>query len=246
MSVEKPKASVADFIKRYGGKTETPEDLGAKDSIQVVPEKPAEPIRPRQVIEQPPKPEVKEGEFVRLNHPEVKPADDGYIKDMEQFGGDGTFDINELNDMNIKLKNVHSITQLSYNYYKKYGKIDSEPIIIKDTIFIPYVNDKSTNVKSYVKQFKFEQKESDNSVSGNINIPSIYNFDTKELTFNENINPYITDLDIKINDTLLVVPTINYKRVCLFWRRPKSINVFVKSSSKLFNLEQTQTIQITK
>ena len=154
--------------------------------------------------------------------------------------------LNELNDMNIKLKNVHSITQLSYNYYKKYGKIDSEPIIIKDTIFIPYVNDKSTNVKSYVKQFKFEQKESDNSVSGNINIPSIYNFDTKELTFNENINPYITDLDIKINDTLLVVPTINYKRVWLFWRRPKSINVFVKSSSKLFNLEQTQTIQITK
>jgi hypothetical protein len=67
--------------------------------------------------------------------------------------------LNELNDMNIKLKNVHSITQLSYNYYKKYGKIDSEPIIIKDTIFIPYVNDKSTNVKSYVKQFKFEQKE---------------------------------------------------------------------------------------
>lgn len=154
--------------------------------------------------------------------------------------------LNELNDMNIKLKNVHSITQLSYNYYKKYGKIDSEPIIIKDTIFIPYVNDKSTNVKSYVKQFKFEQKESDNSVSGNINIPSIYNFDTKELTFNENINPYITDLDIKINDTLLVVPTINYKRVWLFWRRPKSISVFVKSSSKLFNLEQIQTIQITK
>lgn len=100
MSAEKPKATVADFIKRYGGKTETPEDLGAKaNSIQVVPEKPAEPIRPRQVIEQPPKPEVKEGEFVRLNHPEVKPADDGYIKDMEQFGGDGTFDINELNDM---------------------------------------------------------------------------------------------------------------------------------------------------
>ena len=28
--------------------------------------------------------------------------------------------LNELNDMNIKLKNVHSITQLSYNYYKKY------------------------------------------------------------------------------------------------------------------------------
>ena len=49
-----------------------------------------------------------------------------------------------------------------------------------------------------------------------------------------------------LNLVLLVVPTINYKRVWLFWRRPKSISVFVKSSSKLFNLEQTQTIQITK
>ena len=154
-----------------------------------------------------------------------------------------------LKDMNIKLKNVQSITQMDINYTGKFEKIESYPIIITDTIYVPTVEDSITiknNLVHYLSKYSFTQSSEESSMSGIINIPTSYNNDKKLYLLNKTINPYISDLEFKVTDTLTVVPTINYKRVWLFFRRPNTVTVYIKSQNKLFNLEQVKTYQIVK
>lgn len=149
-----------------------------------------------------------------------------------------------LKDMNIKLKNVQSITQMGIKYEKTYDIINSTPIVITDTVFI--TDNTKPELVNYFSKFSFVEDSDDASISGMINIPTSLNPKTKESSINKSSSPYLSDLNIRINDTLTIVPTINYKRVWIFFRRPKSVTVFVKSENKLFNLEQMKTYQITK
>lgn len=151
-----------------------------------------------------------------------------------------------LKDMGIKLKNVQSINELNIKYANKYDRIDSEPIFITDTLYIPTVSNTESNLVNYFTKYSFENISNDMSISGIINIPIGYDSETKLSIFNKNLNPYLSDTKIVISDTLTIVPTINYKRVLIFFKRPKSVTVFVKSENKLFQLEQMKTYQITK
>ena len=150
-----------------------------------------------------------------------------------------------LSDMKIKLKNVQSITQMNINYKKIIDKLNSREIIIKDTIFLPKDNSKP-NLINYISQYNFNNKNKDLNIYGLINIPTSYDLTNKNYLLNKNTEPYISDLTFEISDSLTVVPTINYKRVWIFFKRPKSVTVYVKSENLLFNLEQIKTYQINK
>lgn len=150
-----------------------------------------------------------------------------------------------LSDMKIKLKNVQSITQMNINYKKLIDKLNSKELILKDTIYLPKDNLKP-NLLNYISKYSFNNKNDDSNVSGLINIPTSYDLNNKNYLLNKNYEPYISDLTIEISDTITVVPTINYKRVWLFFKRPKSVTVYVKSENLLFNLEQIKTYQINK
>lgn len=157
----------------------------------------------------------------------------------------------KLTDMGIKLKNAQSITEMNISYNDKYDKINSLPKIIYDTVFIPTVLDdtniyKNKTLKHYIEEYTFSDKKETSSISGKINIPISYVKEDNLFLLNKTINPYVSDIQFKINDTLTVVPTINYKRVWIFFKRPESVTVFVKSENKAFNLEQIKTYQITK
>lgn len=150
----------------------------------------------------------------------------------------------QLKEMGIKLKNVQSINQMSISYIKNYDSIDSKPMVITDTVFINKL-DNNGNI-NYFTKYSFENNSSDINISGVMNVPITYNKENKLTLIDRLLNPYLSDINIKVNDTLTVVPTINYKRVWIFFRRPKSVTVFIKSENKLFNLEQMKTYQITK
>lgn len=159
---------------------------------------------------------------------------------------DANSDLNKLlSDMKIKLKNVQSITQMNINYKKIIDKLNSREIIIKDTIYLPKDNEKP-NLINYVSQYNFSNKDKNSNIYGLINIPISYDLINKNYLLDKNNKPYVSDLTFEISDSLTVVPTINYKRVWIFFKRPKSVTVYVKSENLLFNLEQIKTYQINK
>lgn len=158
---------------------------------------------------------------------------------------DANSDLNKLlANMKIKLKNVQSITQMNIKYKKIIDNLNSKEII-KDTIYLPKDINKP-NLINYVSQYNFSNKDKNSNIYGLINIPTSYDLTNKNYLLNKNTEPYISDLTFEISDSLTVVPTINYKRVWLFFKRPKSVTVYVKSENLLFNLEQIKTYQINK
>lgn len=156
-----------------------------------------------------------------------------------------------LTEMGIKLKNVQSVTEMDINYIEGYDKIEAYPYIIHDTVFVPTVMD-STNIfnnktlKQYISEYAFADKKESSTISGKINVPITYVKEDNLFLINKSINPYVTDIQFKISDTLTVVPTINYKRVWIFFKRPQSVTVFIKSENKAFVLDQIKTYQIVK
>lgn len=162
----------------------------------------------------------------------------------------------KLKSMGIKPKNTQSISELEYSYNNRIKKLltinknhKSDSIrlqrIIDSLRFSGVIsnNDNYTIPQKYVLSFNDNNKYYD--ISGNVNLS--YNLRnsngvSEKLLTNE--LPYLTDINFSIKDTLLVVPTINYKRVWLFFRKPYSVNVFIKSENPAFKLEQVKTYQI--
>jgi len=122
----------------------------------------------------------------------------------------------ELKEMNIKLKNVQSVTKIEYKYLYKIPP-DSITIVKKnDTIF----------------QVKFE----DNWLKLHETISLVNNCN----------NIKIDSLGLSLTDSVIIVPEVLYKSYWIFWRKPTGIKVNIKSSNPYFNLDKMQTIQLIK
>lgn len=148
---------------------------------------------------------------------------------------------NELTDMRIKVKNVQTVSKLNYSYQQNIDKIDTK--YITDTI---YVVD-SLNTKTISKyNFVYNNTEINNGygLSGVLNIPVLTNKENNIKQLNQSEIPYITDVNINLTDNLTVVPVINYKRFLIFFRRPVSVTVNIKSSSNIFKLNSAETYMI--
>lgn len=131
----------------------------------------------------------------------------------------------DINNMNLKLKNVQSITDIRYQYETCY-----------DTIF----------TSSSLTKFKHGLDLSDKytTVTGNINLP-LELFSSDSLVANSiKARPYISEFKFNLKDSLKVVPEWQYKRRWIFWKRVVGVTVHVKSESPNFKLDQIQTYQI--
>lgn len=127
---------------------------------------------------------------------------------------------NELKTMNLKLKNIQSLTKSNFGYQVK-------PDVIKVEKVVTEIPDEQS--------FNFGWKDNYASVDGN-------------LAFKGTIIglPKISNLKLSITDSLTSAAEIQYKRVWLFWKKPKAIKIHLKSESPYFKLDKIQTYQLIK
>lgn len=59
-------------------------------------------------------------------------------------------------------------------------------------------------------------------------------------------NPFLTDVNVKLTDTLMIVPEYQYKRNWLFWKKVTGVKVHITSENPNFKLNQVKTFEITK
>jgi hypothetical protein len=139
----------------------------------------------------------------------------------------------QLADMGLKIKNIQSITNLNYNYTTNIDTIKSK--MVAENKFL----------------FAFPNKNN-MDISGYINIPKKYpdfeiptDFSIIDTTKNAKY-PFISDLKITINDTLLIVPVYQYKRSWIFWKKFTGVELHIKSENPNFKLDRVQSYQISK
>ena len=125
-----------------------------------------------------------------------------------------------LKQMDLNIKNIQSVTNVSYHYTTNIDSIPSKQIV--------------SNNKN-VDQYSVDYDKHKIKVTGNINID-------KDRTK----NPFLTDLQFKLNDTLLIVPEIIYKRSWIFWKKPTGVKNHIKSENPDFVLDMFQTYQFEK
>ena len=130
-------------------------------------------------------------------------------------------------NLNLKLKDLQSITSVQYQY-----------ITLYDTIF------NATKLSKLKYNYVIEDKFS--KFSGNINLPEkLFSSDT--LIANDKKNyPYLSDVNFIITDTLLIIPEFQYRRSWLFWKKINGVKVHVKTESPNFKLDRMQSFQINK
>ena len=155
---------------------------------------------------------------------------------------------NELKDMGIKLKNTQSIIKMQIGYGRKIDTIRTEKIITEYVEVPNNILNVDLNRKNML-QYNFKLDDNDSYIAGTMNIP--YKVDSTMHTNNykfvdEERNPFLTSVEFKFNDSLLIVPTIEYKRVWVFWKKPIGVKTHVKSNNKYFNIDKIYNYQIVK
>lgn len=130
-------------------------------------------------------------------------------------------------NLNLKLKDLQSITSVQYQY-----------ITLYDTIF------NATKLSKLKYNYVIEDKFS--KFSGNINLPEkLFSSDT--LIANDKKNyPYLSDVNFIITDTLLIIPEFQYRRSWLFWKKINGVKVHIKTESPNFKLDRMQSFQINR
>lgn len=132
-----------------------------------------------------------------------------------------------IKNLNLKLKNLQSITNIEYKY-----------IILYDTVY-------DTKKLSKLK-YNYNIVDKFTKFSGNINLPEkLFSLDT--IISNDKKNyPYLSDVNFNITDTLLIIPEFQYKRSWVFWKKINGVKVHIKSENPNFKLDRIQTFQINK
>lgn len=148
----------------------------------------------------------------------------------------------ELSDMKIKLKNVQTVLNLNLGYSRIVDTIKSEKIITE------YINNQLVLNTKNIERYNFKLDDKESYISGNINIP--YKIDSTSVNkykiLDESKNPFLSAVDFKFNDSLLVVSEIQYKKVWLFFKKPIGVKTHIKSENKYFNLNKVYNYNIVK
>lgn len=123
---------------------------------------------------------------------------------------------NKLAEMNIKLKNVKGVTNIDYHY----------TTIVNDTIKTQKINSNT---------YSFEVNKNNMLSNGLINIPEGYP---------NSSNPFVTNMKVQLNDSLIIVPENIYKRRWIFWKKLTGVKVHISSANPDFKLDRIQTLEI--
>lgn len=125
---------------------------------------------------------------------------------------------NKLAAMDIKLKNVKGVTNIDYHY----------TTIVNDTIKTQKINSNT---------YSFEVNKNNMLSNGLINIPEGYP---------NSSNPFVTNMKVQLNDSLIIVPENQYKRRWIFWKKLTGVKVHITSANPDFKLDRVQTLEITQ
>lgn len=125
---------------------------------------------------------------------------------------------NKLTEMDIKLKNVKGVTNIDYHY----------TTIINDTIKTQKIN---------ANTYSFEVNKNNMFSQGLINIPEGYP---------NSSNPFVTNMKVELNDSLIIVPENIYKRRWIFWKKLTGVKVHITSENPDFKLDRVQTYEFKK
>jgi len=141
----------------------------------------------------------------------------------------------ELNDklksLKFKVKNLQSITS-----YGVTSKINIDSIGSKQVVAtIDTLQNTLPNVQSPVNQFEFKNEDKFVNIDGKINV---HKTDTSA-------TPYITDLNIKTNDSLIIIPEIQKKRVWLFFKKRVGVKLNIVSESPYTNIDYIKHYNFT-
>lgn len=123
---------------------------------------------------------------------------------------------NKLAAMDIKLKNVKGVTNIDYHY----------TTIVNDTIKTQKINSNT---------YSFEVNKNNMLSNGLINIPEGYP---------NSSNPFVTNMKVQLNDSLIIVPENQYKRRWIFWKKLTGVKVHITSANPDFKLDRIQTLEI--
>lgn len=135
-----------------------------------------------------------------------------------------------LNEMDLKIKNIKSVTNIDYNYTTNIGDTLKSKMINKNKFLIAY-------------------NKNNLDFSGFINIPEGYpNFEIPEdfAKIDSTKYPYMSNLSVTFSDTLLIVPEIKYKRRWIFWKKATGVEMHIKSENPNFRLNKIQTYEFKK
>lgn len=142
-------------------------------------------------------------------------------------------DLNDaIKNLNLKTKNLQSVTNITYKHETVY-----------DTIY-PTLK---------ISDFKYLYSFDDDYTyfSSDINLPKeMFKLDTLNNSLTLDIEstqyPYLSNFNYLIKDTLLIATEFQYKRRWLFWKKVVGAKVHVKSENPNFNLDKIETFQIKK
>lgn len=144
--------------------------------------------------------------------------------ELEHFSSDI---FKRLNEMDLKIKNIKSVTNIDYNYTTNIGDTLKSKMINKNKFLIAY-------------------NKNNLDFSGFINIPEGYpNFEIPEdfAKVDSTKYPYMSNLSVTFSDTLLIVPEIKYKRRWIFWKKATGVEMHIKSENPNFKLNKIQTYE---
>ena len=125
----------------------------------------------------------------------------------------------DLTSMNLKVKNLQSASNIEFKYVKTIDTVWGQATI-------------DTNL------YAINWKDSWVDLSGILNL--------NKKTSTGKLRPLIQNLKLTQKDSLLIASEIKYKRVWLFWKKPISIDIHIKSQSPYFDLDRLQTYQLIK
>lgn len=133
-------------------------------------------------------------------------------------------------NMNLKLKNLQSVANVSYEINNKIDRIESEKVDTPDTGDLAQVN-----IVSKAGTYKFNRADKYSTFKGNIVVP------------NDAVsNPYLSDIDYTMTDSLIIANEFKYKRRWIFWKKVTGVETHVKSNNPNFKVNQMQSFQVTK
>jgi len=127
-----------------------------------------------------------------------------------------------LNQMDLKIKNIKAVTNIDYTYITN----------IKDTLKSTKIDNNNLVDDNYLINFD-KDKNNKLTFNGIISIPKDY----------PKNSPFLSDINVTFNDSLLIVPEIIYKRRWLFWKKATGVKMNIKSENPNFFLNKLQTYE---
>lgn len=124
--------------------------------------------------------------------------------------------VKEIDNLNVKLKNVESATQIEYQY-----------IVSLDTIYIERIISNDTNNVYYCwykdKYINLQEKVTYDRICQDLNVDSLY---------------------LLLNDTLTIVNEILYNK-CIF-KKPIGYKIHIKSENPYININRIETYSLLR